>query len=114
MRLKKSKGMVLITLVFSLLIAAILAFFIITYYTGRKGEEAGPVTAPIDRAKIIQCQSQIRRIETTVQMYYAENVQYPSSLRELEGLSEADFYCPVTNNPYEYNSITGRVTCSGH
>lgn len=114
MKLNNFKGMALISVIISLLIAAILAFFMITYYTGKRGEEAGPVTAPIDRAKIIQCQSQIRRIETAVQMYYAEHVKYPSDLNEFEGFSEADFYCPVTNNPYEYNPNTGRAICPGH
>ncbi|UCG93219.1 MAG: type II secretion system protein GspG [candidate division WOR-3 bacterium] len=114
MKVIKPRGMALISIIIALLIAAILAFFAVTYYTGRGQEEAGPVTAPIDRAKVLQCQSQVRKIETAVQMYYAENVTYPTGLRELEGLSETDLYCPVTNSPYDYNPSTGRVTCPGH
>lgn len=114
MKYNKLNGMALISLIIALLLAAILAFFAITYYTGKKGEAEAPVSAPVERAKSIQCQSQIRKIETAIQMYYGENLRYPSTLRELEDLSEEDFYCPVMNNPYDYNPRTGKVTCPYH
>jgi hypothetical protein len=114
MKLKTPGGMAFISLIFALLIAALLAFFAITYYTGRKSEAEAPVSTPVERARDIQCQSQIRKIETALQIYYGENLRYPQHLRELQDLSEADFYCPITHNPYGYDPHTGKVTCPDH
>lgn len=106
--------MALISIVISLLIAAILIIAVLTFYRGGKNAEDDVITSPIKKGKAVQCLAQIRRVETVIQMHLAEYGRYPSSLSELKDLSDADFYCPVTNNSYYYNSSTGKVTCPDH
>jgi hypothetical protein len=114
MKLKDSPGLALISIIISLLIAAIIIYAMITLYTGGKTDEGEHLQGPIDRSKAVQCLAQIRMIETSVQMSLAEHGSYPSSLSELRDISESDLYCPVTGNHYNYDSRTGRVTCPDH
>jgi competence protein ComGC len=108
----KHRGLAIITMVISLLIAAIIIYAALTIYKTGKSDQG--ITSPIDKGKRIQCVAQIRRIEIEIKMYLVEHSRYPSDLSELEGLSEEDFYCPETHNPYKYDPGTGRVTCPDH
>ena len=111
MKQKRTQGMAVITLLISLVIAAIIVYVAITLYTGRTDQT---IKTPIERGKGVQCLSQVRRIETSLQIYRIDRGQYPSSLNDLEDLSEDEFFCPVTGSPYQYNSVTGQVTCPDH
>ena len=103
----------MITVLFSLLIAAIIVYVAITLYTGGKDQDE-VIKSPLERGKGVQCLAQIRRIETALQMYRAEHAQYPSDLSELDDLSDDEFFCPVTGSRYDYNPTTGKVTCPDH
>ena len=109
-----SQGMALISIVISLVITAILIVVVLTLYTGGKTGEDDVITSPIERSKSVQCLSQIRRLDIGIQMFLAENSRYPASLDELEDFSEDEFYCPATNNKYNYNSGSGKITCPDH
>jgi len=106
--------MALISIVFSLLITAIIVFAVLTIYKGGKKDEENVIGSPVERGKGVQCLTQIRRIEAAIQMYAAEHNRYPSSLDEMDYLSDKEFYCPVTGNRYKYNASTGEVTCPDH
>lgn len=106
--------MAFITIILSLLIVAIIILTALMLYRGGTTHETGPVTRPIEKGKAVQCLAQVRRVEMAIKTYQAVTGNYPSTLDELETLSPEDFYCPVTNNPYEYNPRTGTVTCPDH
>lgn len=109
--------MALITVIISLVLTAILLVIVINYYTGgSKGEDS--IQSPIDKAKRVQCIAQRRNIDTVIRMYNADKLKFPSSLSHLKDyssdLTDESFYCPVTRNPYNYDSQTGKVSCPDH
>lgn len=114
MKNRDSRGMALISIIISLLIMALLVYVALTLYSGGKDNATETITAPIERSRAVQCFAQIRKVETAIKMYLAEHGRYPSSLNEIEDLTKEDFYCPVTNNPYNYNPGTGKITCPDH
>ena len=105
--------MAVITILFSLLIAAIIIYATIVLYTGGKNQDE-VIKTPLERGKQVQCLAQIRRIETALQMYRAQEGRFPASLRDLEDMAESEFSCPVTGCRYEYNPTTGKVSCPDH
>jgi hypothetical protein len=105
--------MAVISILISLIVAAIIVYVAITLYTGGSGQE-GTIKSPIERGEAVKCAAQIRRIETALQVYRIEHSQYPQVLSDLEELSEDEFYCPVTGSRYDYDQTTGRVTCPDH
>jgi type II secretory pathway pseudopilin PulG len=110
----ETRGMALISMIISLLIMALLIYVALTLYSGGKDNATETITVPIERGRAVQCLAQIRKVETAIQMYLAENGRYPSSLNEVDDLTKEDFYCPVTNNLYNYNPRTGKITCPDH
>jgi hypothetical protein len=113
MKKQKSKGMAVIVILFSLLIAAILIYVAIALYTGGTDQD-DVIKTPIERGKQVQCLAQIRRIETALQMYRVQHTDFPNTLGELEDMAESEFSCPVTGSPYKYDPATGKVTCPDH
>lgn len=111
MKQKRTQGMAVIALLISLVVAGIIVYVAITLYTGDSDQT---IKTPIERSKGVQCLSQIRRIETSLQIYRIDHGQYPSNLDGLEDLLNDEFFCPVTGSPYQYNSVTGQVTCPDH
>lgn len=105
--------MAAIALVIALLIIGIIVIAALSVYTGGAGDKES-VTSPIERTKNVQCLSQIRRVEMSIQTYRYECGHFPQSLSELDDMSERDFYCPVTGSPYDYDQETGRLTCPDH
>lgn len=113
MESRSQQGMAAITLVIALLIIGIIVIAALSVYTGGTGDKES-VTAPIERAKNVQCFSQIRRVEMSIQTYRYEHGHFPQSLSELDDMSNNDFYCPVTGSPYEYDANTGTLSCPDH
>jgi len=114
MKTENKHGIGIISIIISLLVGAILIIVAITIYTGGKTGKDSAVTSPIERAKNIECIAQIKKIETSIQTYLAENARYPERLEDLKDLSIQNIYCPVTNRPYYYDSNVGKVSCPGH
>ncbi len=110
-----SKGMALISLIFALIITAMLAVIMLRMYTGAGGKGAAiNAQTPIDRAKTVQCNALLKKINDAVRLYQIENNNLPMNLSDLRELSSSELYCPVTGKAYEYDVETGRVTCPGH
>ena len=93
-----------------ILITAILVFLLTkTLLVGTK--DTPPPGAAIDRAKAIQCLSNLKSVRGKVELHYLENNRYPYSLSELEGVTSK---CPVTDQNYSYENTTGKVKCPAH
>jgi type II secretory pathway pseudopilin PulG len=113
MKEQKCKGMAIIAILFSLVIAAIVIYVAIILYTGGKGQDE-TIKSPLERGKAVQCLAQVRRLETALQMYRVQHGEFPQALSELEDMSESEFVCPVTGSQYEYDPTTGKITCPDH
>lgn len=96
-----------------LVVVSILIYKAGTVYT-RGTKESQSVVAPTARANILRCQTQIKKIEGVIQLFYVENSKYPERLEDLPGIQIQETFCPITGNPYIYNSETGTVMCSEH
>ena len=107
-------GFTAISLVISMIIIAVIAFFAIYYYRGQESSGPGNITSPIERARSVECLAQVRKIETEVRMYYIREGAYPAYLPDLNSLDESDLCCPVSGNEYIYDPETGQVSCPDH
>lgn len=93
-----------------LLISAILVVIIVK--TMLVGDRNTPTpTALIERAKGIECLSNLRSIRARIDYYYSENSRYPAALNVLESIMPV---CPVSKEAYRYDGATGRLTCPSH
>jgi competence protein ComGC len=107
-------GFGIVVLVLSLLVVAAAVFIALSLYTGQSSVGSENITTPVERARSIECEAQIRKVKMQLQLYRYENDRYPESLGSLEGLSATDFCCPVTSSPYDYDAGSGLVSCPDH
>ena len=108
------RGFAVISLIISLVFLAFIVVLVV-FYLGRQ-DKAGreETTTPLARARSVECLAQIKKVEMQVHLYYVEKNQYPGELRSLEGISDSDLLCPVTQSFYLYDSRTGRLSCPDH
>ena len=111
---QQSRGMAVITLVIAMVLAALLVVIALRVFTRSAPTEEGGVTAPIERGKSVQCLAQLRRVETSLQMYRAEHGRFPDKLDDLTDLSDEEFECPVTGVWYIYHRDAGKLSCPDH
>lgn len=102
-----------LVLIIALVIVAVLVYKAGIIYT-RGSRENQTAVAPPERANILQCQTQIRKIEMAIQIYYTENGKYPEKLEDLNDISAQETFCPVTGQAYIYNYENGSVICPQH
>lgn len=91
-RMKRYCGFTLVELLLALVIVGILVTITANTYSEY-----------MDRSKIVQAKSDIRLIESVIEIFYTANVKYPESLSELTGR------IPLLDpwgNPYQYLNIT--------
>ncbi|UCF70354.1 MAG: type II secretion system protein GspG [candidate division WOR-3 bacterium] len=113
MQVMKHPGLSALSLIMSLLVVGLVAFLVIGYMSGKGGGDSAAVS-PIERAQSVECLAQVKKIEIQVQMYSVQNGRYPETLEMVEGISERDLHCPVTQNAYDYDPQSGRVSCPDH
>jgi len=102
-------------LIGAVMLTCVIVAGLIIFRPSRPKSEAAPrLNTPIERASNIKCVSQLRKINTAIQMYGAENGKYPDRLQDLTVLSASDLICPVSNRPYSYDPAAGRASCPGH
>ena len=106
--------MSVMTLVLSLLVTAAITLLAVAYLSGRSGQGAAQLEAPVARAHSVECLARRRRVETQIRLYSVQNGACPERLENVDGLVDQDLYCPVTRRPYEYDPGTGRVRCPDH
>lgn len=101
-----------------LLVIAIIALLAAGYYglsgDGENGEEKSTPARSIDKAKSVECASNLRQLRMLIQTHVAEHGEYPKEFNPGEQGSLGR--CPVTNEPYEYDPETGEIHCTteGH
>lgn len=114
------RGFVLVEI---LIVVAIIALIIVGYYglSGR-GEEGAANSAgverpstpkqAIDRAKLVECASNLRNLRAEIEMFNAEHGRYPEKFNPSGSVGT----CPVSGKPYVYEPQTGRIYCTtpGH
>ena len=108
------RGFAVISLVLALVVIALIVVVAVAYLGRQESAGPGEVSAPIARAKGVDCLAQIKKVELQVHLYYVEKSQYPEDLSGLEGVSDSDLQCPVTNSIYLYDPSTGRISCPDH
>lgn len=98
-------------------VIAIIAVLVGAYFglSGKLGGKKKSIPGQaIDRAKDVQCQSNIGQLRKSVQMKTWEGEPPPSSLEEAAsalGVGEDFTKCPVGGEAYVYDPQTGRVYC---
>ncbi|UCD06074.1 MAG: hypothetical protein JSV98_02255 [candidate division WOR-3 bacterium] len=108
------RGFGVITLVLSLIVVAIVVFIAMALYTGQGSLGPEDIRTPVERARSVECEALVRKVKIQVDLYRFENDRYPQHLGVLEGLSDTDLRCPVTDTPYQYDNESGRVWCPAH
>ncbi|HAH88189.1 MAG: hypothetical protein WCT06_01270 [Armatimonadota bacterium] len=78
----------------------------------------GSAPSPMDRAKGLSCQSNLRQVRDAINMYKQGNEKAPEALSNLSsyGVSGEVGACPQSKSAYSYDAASGRVWCStpGH
>ena len=104
----------LIAMLIAVLIVAILFVVVLLpkMKTSVGGGEKPMPEAAMDKAKEVQCMSNLRSVRQGIVMYKSQNETLPPSLKDLKMGMGADFFkCPVGGEPYQYDPITGAVRC---
>lgn len=109
----RSSGLAVISIAISLLVAAILVIVVLSLYKGGQGVSEDTLETPIERAKALQCLTQVRSLETEITLFRSENGVFPGNLHAVTS-SVSQRQCPVTKNAYLYNAKTGQVNCPDH
>ena len=71
----------------------------------------------IDTGKSVDCRSRLNQIRVGISTYKSTSgsEQNPASLKDLQmGVSADYFSCPVSKQPYVYDSAAGTVKCQTH
>ena len=106
----------LVALLVVVLIAAILAVVVLlpkmrTKTSGLLGGKPMPQAA-MERAKDVQCMSNLRSIREAIVLYKQQNETWPGIFTDLKMGVGADFFkCPVGKEDYQYDTKTGSVHC---
>lgn len=128
----RRSGASLIGLVISVAVILILMLLVLHGIGGKGGEGLVPGSkelnrqpgesipqAAANRAKGVQCQSNLRQIRLALQMaLQGEEGRPPASLADLsaQGVTPDITRCPVSGQPYSYDPASGKVWCTtpGH
>jgi len=104
-------GFVLIELVVAVAIIALLvgAYFGLSGRLGQKKTMPGQV---MDRAKDVECRSNLQQLRDNIRIMTMEGQPPPSSLSAaVSGLGDIFTKCPVGGEQYVYDPQTGSVRC---
>lgn len=107
-------GFGIVGLVLSLLVVTAMVMIAISLYTGQGRAGSEDLDTPVQRARSIECEAQLRKVKIQVDLYRFDNDRFPEGLDAIEGLSTTDLRCPVTGSPYEYDTGSGLISCPDH
>jgi len=105
----KNSGLSFIGILFSLIFIALLTIMLIKN-AGFNTSDSKKVSAPIEKAKAVECTLKVDALNKEVMAYKITNEKLPVSLDEIT----TDYLCPVFNVPYHYDQTAGRVWCPKH
>ena len=114
MRRNKSHGKGFRGAFVSLMIVIFFIIIAMVVFFGSSGKEDSPIKDPVERSKGVECLAMRKALEMAIQEYYGERGHLPRNLSELGGLEDVSLECPITFDPFEYNPVTGKVTCPEH
>lgn len=112
----------LIGVMVSMVILAGLLLVWLYYGTGGNPSGSSGSAPPVSRvgevkqsAHSVECRNNVSQIRQAIQMRTTTEESPPPDLNGL-GLPQAMLVCPVSGQPYQYNSTTGQVRCTtpGH
>ena len=110
----RSHGIPFVAFAISALTMGFLIITAIYMYRGGKENNDKVMMGPIKRADKLECNSLLSKIQTAVNLYYYENGRYPEKLEDVPDLSGQSFNCPVTQRPYIYDQLSGKIICTDH
>jgi len=111
-----SEGQTLIGLLAVIVIISIMAVvFLKPGGDGRNKGKSMP-TQVKERAQGVECKNNLNQLRQAIMMMTQTDEAKPKSLREISGIPESMFSCPVGGQPYQYDPSTGQVrcVCPGH
>ncbi|MEO0162007.1 MAG: hypothetical protein ABIL39_08825 [candidate division WOR-3 bacterium] len=100
-------------LTIGLVVVGIIVYRAGVIYT-RGTREAQHAVAPPEKARNLDCQLRIKKIQDAIQLYFIENGKYPEQLSDLNDIPGSETFCPITGQPYQYDYRTGNVFCPQH
>ncbi|MFN3689910.1 MAG: type II secretion system protein [Fimbriimonadales bacterium] len=107
----------LVGVLVSVAVLGVLLMVWLYYGTGGSGSQVPGASPPASRvsevrqsAESIECRNNLSQIRAAIQMRLTTEETYPASLQEL-GLPASMLVCPVSGQPYQYDSTTGQVKC---
>lgn len=102
-----------------LLVIVIIGLLAAGYYGlsggGDEGNQAQSIPGrSIEKAKTVECASNLRQLRALIEMHVAEHGEYPREFNPGEQGSIGR--CPVSGKPYVYDPRTGQIKCTtpGH
>jgi len=103
----------LIEILVVIVIIAVLAAVLLPKYLSSSTTKGGKkVDAPINRAKGVECQSNLQQLRQSIQMVtMTDDENRPNSLAEFR-LPSSMLSCPVAKTPYRYDPASRRVWCT--
>jgi prepilin-type N-terminal cleavage/methylation domain-containing protein len=107
------QGWSLIELLIVVVVLAALGAWLLPGYLGSGKQSVGRTTiqAPIERAHGVECMENLRSVRAAITMAQQTEERFPASLNDLK-LGRSILSCPVSKQPYVYNSSTGQVGCA--
>ena len=110
----RSAGALLVEIIIVVAIMALLAgaYLGLTRRGGEGEDEATTPAAAMDKARGVECATNLQQVRAMLQMVVTAEERFPSRLDPGSGINR----CPVSNQPYSYDAQTGRAWCTtpGH
>lgn len=124
-----TRSFALIELLVVIALLAVAAGLYFAWYSPRRAgqlkqaiESGEPTQVPVQpqtvlgralqKGQSVECMNNLNQLRQAIEAYVIDNERYPSSLAELNLPSM--LRCPVTGQPYLYDSRTGTVRCPAH
>ena len=104
-----------------LLAALVIGLLLVIMFVGPGLKDSGGKSRAgqaMDKAKEVECQSNLQQIRYAIQIYHSNREAFPGSISQIEvGTNDPSFFkCPIGREDYTYDSQTGTIHCphSGH
>ena len=102
-------------LVVAIIIIALAAWLFPKFLSSTKNAAGKTIDSPIQRAKGVECSSNLQQIRQSLQMA-GMSEERPQSLQELRGIPASMFKCPISGEDYRFDPQSQKVMCprAGH
>lgn len=97
-------------LVVGIIIIALAAWLFPKFLSSTKNAAGKTIDSPIQRAKGVECSSNLQQIRQSLQMAGISE-ERPQSLQELRGLPSSMLKCPIGGEDYRFDPQSQKVMC---